>query len=268
MAKIDRVEDLPDWFDLDKYHECKKFNAGDWYNCLSVRREFMCVLFLGLRHGFSVDEFYGESCGPQVLMRLDPLDWRAVRATHWGASEESKSPPDFPVRELEFVDLLFQRQSDFEDEAEGRGSRMAELWRLLDNHAWSEVMEKLDGVPVGSVGGRSETIKVDMAATDAVLIAAFSSWLKRARAQYPTVTSKRERPAYKDWASYGLLPYLDLMLWSKEIGIHIPHHIMAEAVGYRKGGDSFRKTVPKLADDLMQSLSELEALAAIEADPE
>ena len=40
---------------------------------------------------------------------------------------------------------------------------------------------------------------------------------------------------------------------------------MAQAVGYRKGGDSFRKTVPKLAGELMRSLAELEALAAIEA---
>ena len=77
--------------------------------------------------------------------------------------------------------------------------------------------------------------------------------------------SKRERPAYKDWARYGLLPYLDLLTWAMETGNQIPHHVMAQAVGYRKGGDSFRKTVPKLAGELMRSLAELEALAAIEA---
>ncbi|MCY1410335.1 hypothetical protein D9M71_257030 [compost metagenome] len=105
---------------------------------------------------------------------------------------------------------------------------------------------------------------MDLRATDSVLIAAFCDWLKGARAKASTNISKRERPAYKDWARYGLLPYLDLRIWEMETGNRIPHRIMAEAVGYLKGGDSFRKTVPTLADDLMQSLSELEALAAVE----
>ncbi|AKN29155.1 hypothetical protein AB691_4303 [Stutzerimonas stutzeri] len=61
------------------------------------------------------------------------------------------------------------------------------------------------------------------------------------------------------------MPYLDLFIWSKETGNQISHHLMAEAVGYHKGGDSFRKTVPKLAAELMDSLAELEALASIEA---
>lgn len=112
----------------------------------------------------------------------------------------------------------------------------------------------------------SAVIQVDMAATDAVLVAAFASWLKEQRMlETIDAASKRERLAYAKWHGYGLLPYLDLLIWAMETGNQIPHHVMAQAVGYCKGGDSFRKTVPKLADELMSSLAELEALAAIEA---
>ncbi|MCY1462919.1 hypothetical protein D9M71_807470 [compost metagenome] len=47
-------------------------------------------------------------------------------------------------------------------------------------------------------------------------------------------------------------------------GNQISHQVMSEAVGYRKGGDSFRKNVPTLRVELAQNLAELEALAAIE----
>lgn len=265
MIKLDRLEELPEWFDLDSYRDCKKFNALDWYNCLTIRRELIGYLQFSSRHGIPVRDVWGSVGEPQILIRRAPLDWRALRSTYWFATEESKSPPDSPVRELEFADLLFQRESDFDDEYEGKDSRKAELWMAFNNHNWTEALEKLEGIAVGCVSGRLETIKVDMAASDAVLITAFSTWLRRARARQPATTNKRERPAYKGWAGYGLLPYLDLMLWSKETGTRISHHTMAEAVGYRKGGDSFRKSVPKLANDLMSSLSELEALAAIEA---
>ncbi len=269
MAKIDCVEYLPEWFNLQKYRGCESFGAVDWYNCLAVRQGALCVLRALIKHGFSVEDFYSpEDFRPHELMRSDPLNWRSVRAIHWGEKKAGSILPDTPVRPLEFVDLLFQRSSDWEDEYEGRPNSRAELWSLFDNHDWLTVMNNLDGMPVGAVDGCLETIKVNMEATDAVLIDAFTAWLKDAREKQSNNTSKRERPAYQDWERYGLLPYLDLLIWAKETGNHIPHHVMAQAVGYSRGGDSFRKTVQKLACELMRSLAELEALAAIEASPE
>jgi hypothetical protein len=45
MAKIDRVEDLPDWFDLRKYNDCKSFKAVDWLINLQSR-QFVLELLL------------------------------------------------------------------------------------------------------------------------------------------------------------------------------------------------------------------------------
>tara|TARA_Y100000589_G_scaffold209479_1_gene197536 strand:- start:953 stop:1933 length:981 start_codon:yes stop_codon:yes gene_type:complete len=37
VAKIDRVEDLPDWFDLEKYKGCEGFRAAEWLAHLDIR---------------------------------------------------------------------------------------------------------------------------------------------------------------------------------------------------------------------------------------
>lgn len=51
-----------------------------------------------------------------------------------------------------------------------------------------------------------------------------------------------------------------------ETDSHIPRHVMSSAVaGYNKGESTFSKTVPPLAANLMRDLSELQALAAVEA---
>lgn len=120
--------------------------------------------------------------------------------------------------------------------------------------------------PIDGKHEKSCALNVDLSATDAVLIEAFKLWLKEVREQ--TTTHKRERPAYLSWARYGLLPYLDLSIWMKLTNKSIPHELMARAVGYPNGGDSWRKTVPKIREDLAQVLAELEALATIEADME
>lgn len=267
MIKLNRVKELPEWFDLDRYQDCKKFGAWDWYNCLSMRREIDSTLNLDLCSGFPVGSYRFASGGIPRFICETPLDWKTYRRTHLATKDTPLSPPDFPVRELEFIDLVYIRDNGICDEYDGIDSSKAGHWITFCDDS-TDILEKLDRVPVGPLDGRLETLAVDMDATDAVLVTAFSAWLKMARTRHASATSKRERPAYKDWASYGLLPYLDLMLWSKGTGTQIPHHLMAEAVGYRKGGDSFRKTVPRLANALMQSLSELEALAAIEAGPE
>ncbi len=89
--------------------------------------------------------------------------------------------------------------------------------------------------------------------------------LKEVRAQQPEIR-KRNRPAYKDWARYGLLPYLDLLpFWSKETERNIPRRIFSAAVSrYDKGESALSKTVVPLAASLMRDLSELVALANYE----
>ncbi|MDO8863706.1 DUF6387 family protein [Haliea sp. E1-2-M8] len=248
MAKIDRVEDLPDWFDLDKYQLCKSFAAVDWLSNLETRRSIFELIALG----------DGEATKRAEYLRDDPID-NLLYCFGGG--------PANPVRSLRYADLATRASFDI----------LLDPFLSKNNGLWAKIIEHMTtgnffpsselGTPIGSDCLDTYPILVDLRASDSILIDAFATWLRDARSEI-AIDSKRERPAYKYWARYGLLPYLDLRIWSKETGHSIPHHVMAEAVGYRKGGDSFRKTVPPLAKRLMADLSNLEALAAIEGNPE
>lgn len=255
MAKIDRVEDLPEWFDLKNYEECMHFGARRWASNLEVRSIIFGCFETLEKHHIPV-ELYPQEMDwlPQVIADL--------RATPIEAGPNEKQGP---IRALLYDDIAHRCLDDRKDQ------KLAEHWQQLSSNPSNGNSDFLFS-EVGQITTLFDTghpIMVDLRATDSVLIEAFAIWLKENRSKRAASSaSKRERPAYKDWARYGLLPYLDLSIWAKETGTQIPHHVMAEAVGYRKGGDSFRKTVPKLAADLMYSLAELDALAGIEAEPE
>ena len=95
-------------------------------------------------------------------------------------------------------------------------------------------------------------------------------WLKEVRANQQT-KAKRQKPSHTNWARYGLLPYLDLLIWAMETDTNIPDRVMSAAVSkYDAGEANLRKTLVPLAADLMASLSTLQAMVAarVPADPE
>jgi hypothetical protein len=252
---------LPKWFDINNYQKCADFKAVEWLCQLKRRSE----VFWGHPDFYKYDDvdrdaglvlWWGIWETALVRMRAEPLSFDEVSRHLINFSES--------VRSVVAADFYFQIHRDQSALREGRGDqRKSGRWAVLDkNHSFrdfhqyaSEILEidhYRDGVLPSAV------VKVDLNATDSVLLEAFTNWLSHQRRA--TSQSKRERPAYYCWAGYGLLPYLDLKLWSLEKGIRIPHHVMAQAVGYVKGGDSFRKTVPPLALSLMNNLDELAAL--------
>ncbi|WPP47266.1 DUF6387 family protein [Pseudomonas sp. AN-1] len=251
MAKIDRVEDLPGWFKQEHYSGCKSFRAVDWHGELSRRK--------------SLWEFYETYPDMQFGTFSETVRWLTI-----GIQEEpiiARRTADVgvvaPIQSVTAGELMFQRCFD-----RANGSDAALFWDAIEFRHTKEISKVLGKPLFLSCDRRHEcpkpVIQIDLEATDSVLRDAFDSWLKRTRDEQGGA-AKRECPAYKNWASYGLLPYLDLRIWTMETGNQIPLHVMAQAVGYCKGGDSFRKTVQKLAYELMSSLAELKALAAIEA---
>lgn len=274
MAKIDRVEDLPGWFDLEKYSECESFGAAEWLHELTRRAELMSG---------HPDNMEGSDEGDDTFREIWAAIWKSTTEVHAApvrqcpiAYPRSQCSDSFlmPVRGVRVFDLAMQAHRDEMARREGKcGPEKVNRWKAIGDSSYPlREAVKVSGEPIDITSHTEKmpsrpVIQVDLRATDSVLMGAFSAWLKEARAKQPTA-SKRERPAYKDWARYGLLPYLDLRTWAMETGNQIPHHVISQAVGYRKGGDSFRKTVPKLADELMRDLTELEALAAVEACPE
>lgn len=268
MVKIEHVQDLPEWFSLDKYQDTKTFSAADWFTALAIRQDILSIV--ESRNTSEDGAFDFKSLIPVIEgLRCFPLD-ASPRRGHWEYIPDRVSLAKMaPVRPLTIFDVAW-RASEDRDLAHltPHGRQKADRWQIIVDDGLLEASLSEQPEPIfldwrGS-GAPIAAVWVDLAAQDSVLLEAFALWLKSARTAHPA--TRRERPAYNDWVRYGLLPYIDLLTWAIETGNQIPHNIMAQAVGYFRGGDSFRKTVPGLAANLMRSnLAELETLAALEA---
>ena len=282
MAKIDRVEDLPDWFDLNNYAGSESFSAANWTSQLDRRRK----LFDGhpdypieSLHGKNTDEYMLElvfwrglkrGCAEQI--RQFPLTFHPSLPSVFVA-KDWKYIDYIPVNCVSFHTLRLQLDRDFTAVLESKAPKtITDRWSLL----CPDTVKVQSGIDYGPItlteyddrNTDSSVISVDLGATDSVLIESFEAWLKRARIREKDAnkqTSKRNRPAYKDWSRYGLLPYLDLLLWAYETDNHIPRRVFSAAVSHFDRGESaFSKVVVPLARQLMINLTELQALASAE----
>lgn len=280
MAKIDRVEDLPEWFDLEKYQGCKVFGADEWLEQVGRRYDLLKLRPGGFKstlpkYSDTLKVFTPDALGLLVWLSEMSASAPQVRAAPLDSPSKGKirewmtDPSNQPVKALCPLDILWQSVRDKDAEDDGKAlAGMSKRWDTSINspqefrsHATSPLyIDYYNGAPEIPV------VQINLGASDAVLKASFAAWLKEARAHQKTGTVKRSKSLYDRWARYGLLPYLDLLTWSMETETHIPDRVMSAAISsYDAGEANLRKTVAPLAEALMGDFSELRALAAIEA---
>ncbi len=286
MAKIDRVEDLPEWFDLEKYRECETFGAAEWLEQVERRHDL-----LGLhpsyneriaQHGqehwleFALEFWALTIQEPAQMVRENPVDSPSKgKIGEWMADAKNQ-----PIRSICVMDLVWQGTRDLDAERNGKAVKgISKRWAAINPSAisvWDSVEHASSPLSLnyydeeGSYynGGGNEIpiVQVDLGASDAALKEAFSLWLRDARASQKTASARRSKPLYDRWGRYGLLPYLDLRIWEMETDSHIPDRVMSAAISsYDAGESNLRKTVAPLADSLMRDLSEIKSLVAVEA---
>ncbi|WP_247263307.1 MULTISPECIES: DUF6387 family protein [Pseudomonas] len=271
MAKIDRVEDLPDWFHLEKYLGCELFGAPEWHHQISRRR---AILDAHPDHtnpprlaeqGLWFDLWRALSGVPAAEIRENPVNAD-------GQSDYSRSGIQ-PVRNVYTFDLAMQAYRDEMAEREGIcGPEIPNRWAAIGDKNYplmSSVLVSNLPIEINVHDPRvptSAVVQVDLGAPDSVLKEAFATWLKETRSQKKTENLRPGKPLYDRWSRYGILPYLDLWIWSIETSSHIPDRVMSAAISsYDAGEANLRKTIAPLAESLMRDLSGLRALAAVEA---
>lgn len=238
---------LPEWFDLEKYRGCTAFGPVEWYACIRERVHVAHVV----------------SC-------LPPGEPGSIRAKlEWMRAH----PLAAASRKQDIVDALTSRRA-VRTATWAELSRAAVLDRLSGSEqasAWGAVGADTES-PVGELlmpgwldrEADGAVAIVDLAATDAVLLAEFKAWLASARTSHPPQQPTRNRPAVDRWAGYGLLPYIDLAIWSLETDTELTEVQMAAAIYSDPCADPDKigDTVAPLARALMADLSPLRALAA------
>jgi len=263
MSHYYRDGGFPEWFRVENYGGTESYKGSDWLDALRIRKNILDV-FKGLEKA-GLDLSYVYKIMPETKSELEalrraPLDGSVCRSWAEIAGDFfCKSDGVLPVREMTFSDLADCRKEDLLSAENGESS--FNPWEVFEKSL--NIPGELIGVPIGAGNRSHESLFVDMRATNAVLIKAFEGWLKRARVQRAE-RSKQKKPNYARWTSYGLLPYLDLLIWRKEEGVRRSSQEMAEAVGYCRSNENFQTTVVDLARRLMRDLGELEALASYE----
>lgn len=258
MAKVDRVADLPDWFDLMKYNGVESFSAKDWVRELSFRQQLL-----------KGNPIYPSNNNPDVTAECLGF-WRRFVSKH--ALPLRATPINRTDLTSAFIvrgkGLLFTRYSDGLISArvtEDHGPvREISLPSLIDEAIQRrEILGDQFEAATGS-NSKQACLSIDLSASNASIKQAFDIWIKRAREDFP-LDSQVKRPSYDRWARYGLLPYLDLLIWAMETDTHIPDRVMSAAISsYDAGEANLRKTTSPLAAKLMLDLTELKALAATE----
>ncbi|VVM99126.1 DUF6387 family protein [Pseudomonas fluorescens] len=270
MAKIDRVKDLPEWFDLELYRDAESFGAAEWHAQLHYRK---MLLMFNPKFPFEwEDDGTGESdtnmerwkgvmgrMGPKL--RAAPLSCAFPGGAPWQTGLK-------PVAAMTVGDLRhIVHLGTFSAARRGEPGLADHIVTPIDTKLPDAIEKKLIGYrPVYPAFVPRPALLINLAASDSVLKESFAAWLKEKRASQPE-WGKRSRPTYDRWARYGLLPYIDLTMWAIETDSHIPDRVMSAAISHYDGGEAnLRKTISPLAVALMRDLSELQALSAVEAE--
>lgn len=281
MAKIDR-EYLPEWFKLEKYRMCESFRAAEWLEQLRYRQQVLQgnPIYPNKVRKKDVDESAMQFWRKAATTKAAQLRSSPIKRTENGAAmivRGRKSPlfarhgdlitygsGEPPIRPITMHGLLTLAQTDKAQCEEGEDKINAKRWEILNYTPPFTLPGEIARSQLELGDGSAPVVSINLKATDSVLIEAFSVWLKNARAaQMDKVRGVNQH--YEDWSSYGLLPYLDLLIWSMETNTKIPYRVISYAVGYTKGEGAFSKTVAPLAARLMRDLSGLQALAAVES---
>lgn len=268
MAKINRVEELPEWFDLGKYRGCESFGAYEWHRCLDMRKGIFNLYkvqkMIGTEHNI-LAPFFNKSSVMQELQKLraQPLNFEAGDGV-LSSEDKRRNLLKKPIKNLMFSDLKDQFHWDEQDfKSAGGDELLAERWKLITQGEHYSPHPKLEGLQVERVLGE-HPILVDLRATDAVLKDAFATWLQVARSALKADVPSAQ--LYERWDGYRILPYLDLWIWGLETDTQIIEGAFAAAIfpGLCDGMGRL-KTTKKWVKSLMGSLSALEAQAAIES---
>lgn len=301
MKKVAHKKDLPEWFDLEKYKGVESFGPKEWYWQLNRRK---WLLFnnpeypvpQSVTRSIPIKITYRDESG-EVIQDGAIMDGKsvtldtAVAMDYWRkrvreAAQESRDNPlacspaeqiedeyiarAQPVASMTMSDLRgVVRQENVS--AIRNGTPTLQDYIDTDPCEFDKLLEDVRSrtiwyrpyLPFSFGSVTKAAVLVNLNASDHEIKESFETWLKEARASQQT-GSKSRKLSCSDLAEYGVLPYLDLKIWSLETSIRISDQIMAEAVTPGRSTDDLRKTTKKYAKVLMIDLSELLASASAE----
>lgn len=290
--RIKHISQLPKWFKLEKYAPAKNLDANGWYEQLIIRmRGLFYFTYDPKEEGYPPDihkdpmfkealedirntpifDVRGKTKLPMYFYFDDIPSRLKSKEANFTAGIHLMTLEEFEVvrygikpERLEYVANWVNQFIEFERDPENlKPPYIYRPWikQPLTN---SDREEKK---ALGFIG--TDAAIIDLNYSDKILQQNFKKYLAARRKDTNTEhLSKYRQYDFSDWIRYGVLPYLDLMLWELESNTQIPYRIIADAIyPLGEGGEeSVRKTTVPLATALIkeEKIRQLVGIAAIE----
>lgn len=230
---------IPDWFDLSNYSECKNLSKADWHRQLYYRTSIIAEL-----------EVNGEC--DESLWLLKEIRKFGLPDEQWSEKYTTPSDPDY-LADLEQDKVMNQRMEQYSIHYELKRpgvipipvsmmavygeSAASKFDEILLARQSEEVNRIMSAEPYDSFRARHDDdgfetkafLMIDLAMPDAELIAQFKSFLPGYR-KFLGVESIKKRPSESvigKLANYRVLPYLDLYIWEIEQDIKLKRSVFA-----------------------------------------
>lgn len=281
--KIKHINELPDWFNLEKYERSKTLDTAGWYEQLSIRNCIKSLLSDNLSDNLPISHQDLETLeGLRATPIIDVNDNFLIKTLCCGGELwelKTKNPRYSLGVHMTTVREHYLTENNIEDEKRTyarnffsqifSGDLFKEPCLPLKYPCVDWIDEAIDGIR--SSPDFNVNINVDMGLPDKVLIEQFKQLLINLRSplqQAGVSIHNKLRPDFEGWAKFGILPYLDLNTWAELEGVIIPNRVMADAIfPLGEGGEEVvRKTTQKIANEILTKshLNKLAALAAHE----
>jgi hypothetical protein len=224
------VSDLPKWFDIDKYKKASTLDSAGWQKQLSIRLD--CF---GLTEPPVQD-------GPSRPADLAPAGGRFAQALSAIRENPIVDVASSQLLQAFFFQTVVTETTTTRRPPEHRLVKTMTVRQLRGLHA--SVDPSIWGIkPVPTVTTDKSELKaviVNLVASDSVLKKGFAQWLKEVRAHEgsPKNVVRDHSANFRDWCDLGVLPYLDLTIWARQIQKTIPRPLFAKALFPDGKGDA------------------------------
>ena len=257
---IKKPDYCPEWFNLENYEPCKKFNRASWHRVFLSRLIYFDVSFLpeqkkrrgyekGIKHASSHDYLLKLSIDNRSINKIHEsgiLDFSAYEFL--GTYEYFKTNhPDF----LNFVDECMEKEKQHPDKF---------YW-------FEEVIEseKTPSINLESPSGRqilgmdAFLIAVNMNANDESLVQDFQEWLKEKRKLHYAKKEFYKRLTESELSKLvylNILPCIDLILWGEATNNQLKYHQIARLIYPNEYDIDINERVRKVSIPLAKKLIE------------
>ncbi len=272
--KVKHISELPAWFRLDNYKSAKNMSLQDWHVQLVFRKHCLtCKVISALAEPIEImqkksvitlsDHDYfnlwyqisQKISLEKFVMTPDNPAISSLTMRNFFNIEKLLLPerrtyqPELTDYIIEVLQLAASSSPDMSIVNTSDG-HLASL--NATNQEWlNEPIYKSASSELNAEG----LINVNLDFSDDVLIKHFKKWLSVIRSELNMQMNKRNiKPSdLNSWILYGVLPYLDLKIWERQMNVTIPNRVMADAIYFSGvgGEETVRKTTTPLVGHLL-----------------